>query len=111
MKAKTKATLLLVLTTFFVVSCTELVPVNFDPEFYEFNPRGDANGPYIINRHKNKYYCNEPRVRKEIAGLHIEKIIELRNILRNAKVPKGDAKKSKKNILNHLNDLIKKMQK
>ncbi len=91
---------------FFAISCGEMVPVKFNPDFYEFNPRGS----YIINNAGDKkYMCNEPRIRSLFAAIHIDKIKELRTIIRNAKVPKTHSK-GKKKLVDYLESWIEKME-
>ena len=101
-----RAQLLVALTMFLLVSCgTE--PVSFNPDFYEFVAK---DGGYITNASKDKkYYCDEPRTRKEFAALHISKIIELRDILRNAKVPKR-FKKNLTNVIKIMDNKVKQLQ-
>ena len=98
--------LLVVLTTFLLASCgTEAV--KFRPNFFEFVTK---DGGYITNASKTeKYYCDEPRIRKNFAALHIDKIKELKKILRNARVPRG-MRTAKKRMLNNLATTINKMK-
>lgn len=102
-----KAILPLALMMFFAASCGSK-PVEFDPNFYEFVTK---DGGYITDEKRaEKIYCDQPRIRKEFAALHINKIIELRRILRNAKVP-DNFKASKENFLKNFQNVINKAYK
>lgn len=91
---KMKVALLLILTTFSIVSCGSNVPVKFNPDFFEFVTKEKG---YIINADKTiKVYCDQPAIRKNYAAMSKSKIKELATILRNAKVPKSLKKKLKR---------------
>jgi len=106
-----KVMLLVALMMFLPASCGGMKPVKFNPDFYEFV---SSDGGYITDQHKTeKIFCDQPRARKEFAALHMNKIIELRRILRNAKVPdnfssekKNFLKTEKKRILSELQRMI-----
>ena len=92
---------------FFAVSCGTK-PVEFDPDFFEFMP---TERGYIVNEEKTeKYYCDEPRIRTMFAALHINKVIELRKILRSATVP-DHFKSKKKKFLGTIQKVINKAYK
>ena len=101
-----RAVLLPTLMMFLLTSCgDDLVNVKFNPDFFEFVP---SKG-YITNAKKDKIYkCDEPRIRKEFAALHITKIKQLKKILRNAKVPKR-FKRKRGELVSQLNKTIKNM--
>ena len=74
--------LLLLLTIFFVNSCgTE--GIKFDPNFYV----PDHEKMSIISERGDEIMCNQPEFDK-FACLHIDKIIELKQILDRARLPK-----------------------
>jgi hypothetical protein len=73
---------LLILTTFFVSSCNTK-QINWNPDFYIHDSKSQA----IISEKNHIVYCEEVGF-DEYASLSKEKIKELAEILRRAKLPR-----------------------
>lgn len=73
---------LLILTTFFVSSCNTK-QINWNPDFYIHDSKSQA----IINEKNHIVYCEQVEF-DEYASLSKEKIKELAEILRRARLPK-----------------------
>jgi len=104
----TVSKLLLISTTYLIVSCGS-TPVEFDPQFKVGDPVRES----IVNRFGEETFCHEPSFKKH-ACLTEEKIKELREILRKAVIPDLPLKtildSARKKQLKYLDNAIKRME-
>ena len=92
------------LLTLTILSGCESGRIKFDPDAYRASSRLQA----IINEDQIKVQCNEPKF-DQFAAMHLDKWVELRKILQEARIP-SKLMKDKTKLIGKINNIIKSLK-